>query len=491
MARQVRDAQVVGIDRERGRVLEVRDRPQLAVLHRLDLVGRQVVATEQPTLRLEVEDRVGRPVVAPSEVVLGQVVAERSAEQAAAEALRGRHVAGLAGEVALGAVGVVAGRSRELRELVRARDRALAQVDRQRGELRHLQRLERARHVLAERALDHAVLVRVVEHAGLGEQRAAERAVVLARRERRERAVAGREVAGDRVRHVVACAAQLRLAVVLRLGPRVEGGRVVVGTESLEPAPQRSLTRTMPGDGRVAAVVGLEGRVLLPLELAVVGVGQLVAHLARDAVEVVTDERGTVRGRRAAVVPAERGVTAQAQVARTTEVLLRDRDRRPEHRIAARVGHHAARPRLVGAALGVVLAVTHLAVRARVEGRHLQFLRAGQAHLVGYDRHDQRGADEGQRAEREDGDGDAHAPRAAPEAREVHGRGDAPKDGEPANPTRTRWRGDGAEGVLRKQFPCFPGADGALSSRAAAAPASTSGAPRGFRRRAAGLTVGS
>jgi hypothetical protein len=183
--------------------------------------------------------------------------------------------------------------------------------------------------VLAVGALDHAEVVREVVERGLVRERSAERSVERAGLERRHRAVVGREVAGQRVRHVVARAAQIRAAVELRLVEAVEGVGVAVRSHLVGTAPQRSLAASAVRDRRRAAVVGDEGRVLDADVLAVVGVGEVMAHVARHPVEIVVLQARSIGRRRAAVVPADRRVASADRSRRCRRSRARPRPARP------------------------------------------------------------------------------------------------------------------------------------------------------------------
>ncbi len=162
--------------------------------------------------------------------------------------------------------------------------------------------------------------------------------------------------------HVVARAADRRLRVVLGIHPLVRRRRGAI------------LVRIRTATARRRAAARVRAREIVDPCVAVFGVARFavrpfghhaVAEVAGDAAHVAVDVVGRVVGsvekacsrafhgivRRTeaglhdmAHEPAARRVTAQAVVADTGQVVVRDVERREEQRIARRVRHHAAGP---------------------------------------------------------------------------------------------------------------------------------------------------
>ena len=316
--REVHHPQRVARDGQRGRARQALPRAQLPVVHGGHLRGREAAAQDEQALLVEPLDRVRHPVVAARQVVARQVSARRAPE-AAALPDGGRHVAGLAREESRRPVLVVAALPGLLRLLERVGDRPLLQLGRQRRHLRDGQRVEHARLELAERALHHAVLVGEVVERGLALHRRARRPAERARRQRDLGAVARSQVAGEGVGDVVAGAAQLRRAVVLRL--RVRMGRAGRGVgPQLGGSVGRTVGRTVPEHVLAGAVVADRVRsaaarderlVLHAQELGRVRVREPVTLVAFDAVDVAHRvERGAVGRHRTARQPAGGDVAA-------------------------------------------------------------------------------------------------------------------------------------------------------------------------------------
>lgn len=409
MTAQVHDAQRVAAHLQRRRRLQHRAHTHLTVAQRLHFVQVQPPTKAQRVVRVLVQDRIGEPGVAAHQAVQRRVLA-RVLERAAAR-LHRRHVAGLAGEEARRAVGVVGGGIHAHRRVVGVFDGALLQIGRQRRERVHPRGLERARLGFAERALDDAILEREVVEPRLLRHRPTQLAAEAARREWLLRAVVVREVAGHRVRHVVARAAHLARAHELRLQRGVVVG-VAIRPVPLGPRPQHRRAAAGVGALGRAAVVREERRRLRADVLGVIGVHERVAHGALDAIGVARCQGRPVGRRRASLEPAARRMAAQTEVARAGEVLLRNRHRRPEHRVARGVRHRAAAPYVHRFDRGVELAMARIAARHVAEAGDLTRLRAGQLHVGGRD-----GRDEEQ-SERHEGQRGRHDTRDA-QGREV------------------------------------------------------------------------
>jgi hypothetical protein len=395
---EVRDAQRAADNRERRRVLEVRLRAQVAFAHRRPLRRVQAPAAHQTTAVVEPLDRVVDPVVPAGHVVQRQIRAQRRRALRRAFARDRRHVARLAGERPRRAVDVVARRSRGQRGVVGAFDRAGAQIRGQARIIEHAHRRQGRGAMLTERALDDAVLVREVVEGRLLLHRRPWNSAVGSRRERLLRAVVVREIARHRVRHVVAGSAEIRAAMEARAEEgvrRVDAARV--GPDALVARPDDVHAAAEVGRGRILLVVREERRCLHAEVLRAIRVGHAVAHVARDAVEVRSGERGAVGGRRTAGEPAERRVAAQAQIARAGEVLIGDRGGGPVQRVARRVRHRAAEPlapRLHGRRVAPVAVVAEVRV---LRVRDLPRLRARELNLARNLRaRERRGAKEGE-----------------------------------------------------------------------------------------------
>ena len=158
--------------------------------------------------------------------------------------------------------------------------------------------------------------------------------------------------------------------------------------------------------------LAMNGAFITPRISELSGFVELVAIVALDALGVLGAAQAAAVGRRRpSRKPATRGMAAQAQVARAVEVLLGDRQRRPEDRVAPGVGHHAALPvvhRLDG---GVIAAVAVVALGKRFEVADFLRLRAG---LLDVRRNDQR---RDGRAYGDQNDEHQHDSTAAPERR--------------------------------------------------------------------------
>ncbi len=312
------------------------------------------------------------PVIAAGHVVQGQVAARRYALLVGALAGDRPHVAGLAAEITrrrrvlvVGAIRWAALRGRFIHRLQRAADREIF-VHIPVSVVLQFRGRDLARFVLAEGALDDAVGVGRVVEGRLAVNRSARHAVgdngVVDGRQ--GLAVVVGEVADHRVGDVVAGAAEIRVTVEVRLHELVASLGVVVRTELVTTTPQRRHARAMVafGNGRTS-VIGHEGLELVARVFLVVRIGQLVAVVAFHAVGIAGRQAGTVGWRGASGQPAAGGVAADAQIARTVEILLGDRQGGPEDRIAPGVRHHAAAP-VVGGLHGAV--VTAVAVVALV-----------------------------------------------------------------------------------------------------------------------------
>ena len=118
--------------------------------------------------------------------------------------------------------------------------------------------------------------------------------------------------------------------------------------------------------------------------LGIIRVGHLVTVVAFDSVGVPGREAGTIRRGRAPRQPAPGAVTTNAQVARTVEILLGNGERRPENRVAARVGHHAATPVVGGLHGRVITAMAVVALVGRLQRADLIGLRARLLNIRGY-----------------------------------------------------------------------------------------------------------
>ena len=374
---QVRDLQRVPGDAQRGGEVQLLLGAQLAGGERVELHRVEPAAEAQLAFGVLVDDRVGSPVVAAGHVVQRQVPAQRNAVLVRAVTADCPHVAGLAGEIAVGAVLVVSAGGIES-----GLDRAGLEI---RGKLpvRGNQRLRQLPGLeLAVGALDHAVLVREVVERRLAVHRRARHAARDHRIAARRPAVVVREVADRRVRHVVAGAAEIHVAVEPRLHELVARTRVAVRTELRRARPKRQHSRAVVPGGRRATVVRDEGFSLRTEVLAIVRVRALVAGLAFDAVRIAGHQSRAVGRRRAPRHPACGAVAADAQVACAVEVLLRDRERRPEDRVTARVRHHAAAPVERRLDCAVVAAVAVVALVRRVEVARLARLCARLLDLV-------------------------------------------------------------------------------------------------------------
>ncbi len=159
-----------------------------------------------------------------------------------------------------------------------------------------------------------------------------------------------------------------------------------IGPDSRPAAVEDPLSRSVVGLPAVR-VEGLVGRILLlgrPDDVdRLVGVDQQVAELALHAAVVGGGEPAPVGRRRAAGEPAADAVAADAEIADAAalrrvgirqEVLLGDRQRRPEQRVATGVAHHAAFPSPARLPLRVGRPV--VATAAGRESRGLERLRA-------------------------------------------------------------------------------------------------------------------
>src|SRR5690606_16794207 len=93
---------------------------------------------------------------------------------------------------------------------------------------------------------------------------------------------------------------------------------------------------------------------------------------------------------RATLVPTARRVAADAVVTGTRDVAVGDRKRRPEHRVATSLRHHAAHPVLDGFDRWVVVAMAAITLRQATEDGRFARLRA-RLLIVGGWRHRRRG----------------------------------------------------------------------------------------------------
>ncbi len=385
MTRQVHDPQRVAGDGQRGGVFEIGLGARDAGIHSGNLVAAQAPAEQQRVLPVHVLHDLWHPVVAAGQVVHRLVGTLPRVVLVAAECRRRRHVARLATEVTRRVVLVVAAGAGAKRRGARGLDRAVLQIRGQRQILGDQCLRQKARLVLAERALDDAVLVRRVVERGLvldvaRVRRRVELAVEGARIQRLLRAVVRREVADHGVGHVVAGTAEVHRAMVQRLFPLMPRYGVAIGAELRAPIEQRQLAAAVMTFRRAAAVVGDERREQHAEMFGIIGVGHLVADVATDAVGGVGVRQRRPVGRcRTAGLPADRRVAADAQVAGAVEVLLGDGERRPEDRIAPGVGHHAAAPVLLDRDDRVVVLVAVFAPVGRFE--IADFARLGARHL--------------------------------------------------------------------------------------------------------------
>ena len=113
-----------------------------------------------------------------------------------------------------------------------------------------------------------------------------------------------------------------------------------------------------------------------------------MAGIAIDAVVIGGRQTGTVGGRGAPAVPAAGAMAADAQIARTVEILFGDAERRPEHRVTPGVAHGGAAPasgRLVFRREVVVAGVAVVAPVRRLEIADFVGLGAGHLDFIGYD----------------------------------------------------------------------------------------------------------
>ena len=193
-----------------------------------------------------------------------------------------------------------------------------------------------------------------------------------------------RQVAGHGVRDVVARSTELaaaveeglRRVVVVRARVRVGAHADVVADQDHHPAAVVAL-------GGRALVVRKVGRVLNARMLTAVGVHEAVALVARDAACVVVAHVGAVGRGRATPQPAVGDVAAQAEVARSVEVLLADRHRRPEQGIGRCLRHQAAAPVVRRLDFERVATVAVVALLRRAQAPDLVWLRAGELDFGG------------------------------------------------------------------------------------------------------------
>jgi hypothetical protein len=191
------------------------------------LVGAQPAAEHEFALGVEVLGDLRHPVVAARLVVLWEICTDRRTLVAALPD-SGTHVAGLAAEVARGAVRIVAIVPSQEGGVPRALDRSRLEFGRQRCVVGDSGCHELAGLVLAERTLDDAVLIREVVECGLPSDRSSRDATRDDRLSRRLRAVVVGEIADDGVRDVVARTAVVDRAMELRLQELMRGVGIIV-----------------------------------------------------------------------------------------------------------------------------------------------------------------------------------------------------------------------------------------------------------------------
>ena len=299
MPGEVRHLERVARHGQRCREVELLARPILARLERRELGRGHPAAKAERRGRVLVLDDVGHPVVAAGQVVQRLVRADLEAGLVCAGTGDSPHVAGLAAEVARGAVGVVA-----LGAVEGGLDGSGLEVGRQRAVARDGGLRERAGGVFAERPLDDAVLVRQVVERRLHVHGGSERAARDHRVTGRLRAVRRREIANGRVGHVVARPAEVDVAVEGGLAELVACVGVGVWPELRGAAGERQHSRPVVARRLGGAVVGDVGLVHHAREALLVGIGHLVAGVAVDAVGVAGSEGTAVGGRRPSRVPA-------------------------------------------------------------------------------------------------------------------------------------------------------------------------------------------
>jgi hypothetical protein len=322
------------------------------------------------------DDGLGDPVAETRQIVLPQIGADRHVVLVAADAGPGVHVAGLTGEVtrrAILEVGVLSRVPGAMIGDVRSAPDML-QLRRQRCEIVDQRGLPVAGVPLGGGPLHHAVGVGGIVECGLALDRASRNTTEGARLQHDLLgAMVVSEIAYRGIADGVAGATEI--AVPMKGGAErpMIGLLVTLGVrpESRPPA----IDDPLPGAVVALAglrIEGLEGRILLfrrarNVDL-LVGIHHQVAELALDAAVVGGVETAAVGRCRAAGKPAPDTVAADTEIARAAalggvgvrqEVLLGDRHRRPEERVATGVAHHAAFPapaRLPLRIAGVVVA---------------------------------------------------------------------------------------------------------------------------------------